>query len=244
MGNGSCYVDFANTKIGGGVFRWGLAQEEKMFLQLPELLVVVRERRTMGSPLYLSTPEFPNNSTVIAFKDVVRPVAVVPMEVDSQCGWPPKSARPCASFEEKQPYKPALVTLLAVNALDFYKDEGNYTSDEFDFLYRKVLGAFGAAVANGCSTLNSGRLGAGVFDGNLELATILHAVMSIALDVPVKMWGIPAQSKQIQQIVSWVEEQTLSIDTVLRKLRAGVTWGHGRQGRYRVDLNKSRWDHA
>lgn len=55
LANGQCYVDFADPKVGGGVFRSGLAQEEKLFLQLPELLAVVRERAGASRPLYLST---------------------------------------------------------------------------------------------------------------------------------------------------------------------------------------------
>jgi hypothetical protein len=246
LSSGNCYVDFADSKVGGGVFRRGLAQEEKLFLQLPELLLVIRERSMKGWPLYLSSPRYWNNrhnSDVLVFKDVVRPILALPKDIDLQCGWPPKSAQPCASFAEKQQLQSALVTIIAINAEEF-DGEGIYSDAQFDFLMRKILAAFGAAVANGCTSLNSGPLGAGVFNGNLGLATILHAVMSIAFDVPVTMWGISSQSNETTKIVGWIEQQTLPVPALLQKLRNGVTWGYGRTGKFRTELDHARWDRA
>jgi len=246
ISDGQCYVDFADSKVGGGVFSYGLAQEEKLFLQLPELLLVVRERRMKRRPLYLSTVKYPSgrhDCDVLVFRDVMRPVGAVPKNVDMQCGWSPMSAQPCASFAEKQHAQPALVTIIAVNAEKFEND-GVYSAAQFNFLADKILAAFGAAVANGCKTLNSGPLGAGVFHGNLDLATMLHAVMSIAFEIPIRMWGIQSQSSNVKDIVGQIEHHAMQVSAVLRRLHTGVTWGHGPKAKSYVHLHSSQWDRA
>lgn len=245
--DGQCFVDFADHKVGGGVFRSGLAQEEKLFLQLPELLIVVRERIDAGRPLYLSSDNDGRhrNSDVLVFKDAVRPAAPLPKSIDLQCGWPPESAWPCAGFAGRagQAASPK-VTVVAVNAQEFEQD-GFYSSTEFSYLARKILGAFAAAGQAGCGSLNSGPLGAGVFNGNVDLAVALHAVMAVAFDMPVTMWGIESASTEVATIVGWIEGGSpKAISQVLHKLQLGVSWGHGRNQKTLVGLDRSRWDAA
>jgi len=246
LADGECYVDFADPRVGGGVFRNGLAQEEKLFLQLPELLVVIGERSYNNRPLYLSSGNdgVHRNSDVIVFHNVVRPVPAVPKSIDLSCGRAPESARPCAAFASQAPAQSASVTLVAVNAQDFH-DDSYYNSMEFSFLERKVLAAFAAASERGCQRLNSGPLGAGVFNGNLHLAVLLHAAVSIAYGLPVKMWGLGGASREVSAVVGLIEQGgPLPVGSVLRKLQQGVSWGHGRSMKDEVNLDRGRWDGA
>eukprot|EP00928_Gymnodinium_smaydae_P003724 TRINITY_DN11317_c0_g1_i1.p1 TRINITY_DN11317_c0_g1~~TRINITY_DN11317_c0_g1_i1.p1 ORF type:complete len:406 (+),score=55.99 TRINITY_DN11317_c0_g1_i1:145-1362(+) len=244
LADGQCYVDFADEKVGGGVFRKGLAQEEKLMLQLPELLLVVRERSVKRQPLYLSSRTHSRSSTdIIVFKDALRRSRTIPKQVDLQCGWPPKSAWPCEQYAREQAADDASVTIIAVNAEDFSRD-GYYDYDEFTFLADKMLGAFAAARESGCRSLNSGPLGAGVFNGNLDLAVLLHATMSVAFGMPVTMWGIRSASFNVRQIVGWIDEKPLTIRTVLRKLQRGISWSYGPRYSDQVQAIKSRWDRA
>lgn len=131
------------------------------------------------------------------------------------------------------------MTLIAVNAQEFESD-GYYSAAEFAFLANKVLAAFGAAQQAGCRSLNSGPLGTGVFNGNLDLAVALHAAMAIAFEVPVTMWGMDSASASISTIVDWIEQGgSTPIGTVLRKLQRGVSWGHGRANKDDVHIDRS-----
>jgi len=245
LADGECYVDFADPRVGGGVFRNGLAQEEKMFLQLPELLVVVGERNYNNRPLYLSSGNDGRhrNSDVMVFRNAVRPVPAVPKSVDLTCGRAPKSAWPCANFVAQASADSATVNVVAVNAQDFH-DDGYYSATEFSFLERKVLAAFAAADEIGCRGLNSGPLGAGVFSGNLHLTVLLHAAASIAYGMPVKMWGM-RESQEVRTVVGWIEEGgSMPVGAVLQKLQQGVSWGHGRGMKDEVLLDRARWDAA
>lgn len=239
LSSGECYVDFADSKVGGGVFANGLAQEETLMLQLPELLLVIRER-ARRQPLYLSTPgDWHHNSDVIAFTNVIRPVSSIPKNIAMTCGRSPKSAWPCTEFVSRQRSDPAtILAVIAVNAQSF-KNDGFYSAQEFDFLANKVLAAFGAAQVAGCKSLNSGALGAGVFNGNVHLTVVLHAVMAAAFSIPVRMWAVQ-KSAWVDKVAAFLEEGRLSsVQEVLQKLRADISWGRGRGNRDIVQIHAS-----
>jgi len=260
MDGNQCYVDFADAKVGGGVFRNGLAQEETMFLQLPELLLIVQERRGASRPMWLSTPKYKKySSDVIVFTNVLRPAPAVPKDIAITCGrpskkHPQKDAWPCAQFALNSTAEPAeLRAVIAVNAQDFNAvfrfNDGKYSKREFDFLGKKVFAAFAAAKEAGCQSLNSGPLGAGVFAGSEPLTILLHAVMATAFEMPVTMHGME-KSRAVKAVLAMLDESStcrdensnwlgFKVDTiadVIKKLWENVEWFHGqdRDNRYTI----------
>lgn len=190
------WVDFAAAYLGGGVFGSGFVQEEVMFTETPELA----NAAALGT-LYTRSPQKlgvkQGSPAPLIIRGVHRTMQVSPTLSRSVLGNIP----PGAMNAQADPYLGASLgfqpfNVLAMAAPDLNTQvSGKIPIDIIEDLFNTFVAGFRLAkyVADAQSatvTINTGRIGAGVFGNNIYCVHALQRLAAEYLKIrTIKFWG-------------------------------------------------------
>ena len=203
------WVDFANEKLGGGVFGNGFVQEEVMFLETPELANAAAQPATGRPPLHTRTGNNPysgpleGDPTPLIFVGANRVMDIdqaILNGTGTQGNEPWETAQFPGTFKSADralpsgPIKPAQINVLAMAAPDVSKTTSSKAApDIVKDLFNTFVAGFSLArsdVHKGETVLiNTGPIGAGAFKNSPVVVNVMQQLAAKQEDVNLKFWS-------------------------------------------------------
>jgi hypothetical protein len=195
------WVDFANHKLGGGIFGDGMVQEETMAASMPELAnaaAVGYDTRTAGTtgPLKSGDP------TPLLFKDIQRSIALD--NSTYRDGWKKYSL---AEYKDPK-HKPLLLTpqnpnqivdilAVAVPKLEPGTPEQQTSVKTLDDLFNTLVAAYTLVkddLPN--ATINTGAIGTGDFNNDKTVVYVMQHLALQQVGLSVNYWGLDSATQK------------------------------------------------
>ena len=213
------WVDFANAKLGGGVFGNGMVQEETMALSMPQLAdaaAIGYVTRTNGKPGPLGS-----NPTPLVLTRVHRTIALDPRLYGD--GWEHMTLGDVKHYIHAQrPNQRANILAVAVEKLN-----GSTTQqtalDTIDDLFNTFVAAYTvAAEATPKLTINTGPIGTGDFRNDRRVIYVMqHLAAQQVGGITMRYWSLSDTDKTqwdkaVNKIVSdWTNDKDRNVKRLL-----------------------------
>jgi hypothetical protein len=219
------WVDFANHKLGGGVFGNGMVQEETMALSMPQLA----DAAAIGYDTRTDTGHAgPLNSdpTPLVFTNIQRTI-----ELDRSLykdGWQSQSLNQIKSHLTPQhPNQNVNVLAFAVEKVEGLTQQFELATMED--LFNTFVAAYTLAkFAMPGATINTGPIGTGDFNNDPETVYVMQklALQQIG-GLTINYWGLPSTDRydnRVNQIISkWKTTADNSVNNLVKVAHACLT---------------------
>jgi hypothetical protein len=183
--DGETWVDYAAVDLGGGVFHNGFAQEETMALEMPELADRVAKggKYTRGHGCKDSNKPRPLECSPTPL--FIGPVHLT-MKIDpaltpkgNKDFWKSQPVNKLFKYMTPLPKNVELnVLAVAVASLEDLKNQ-EAAQPTIDDLFNTLVAAFKLAKDNSVTTLNTGGIGAGVFQNSPKVVYVLQKLAAM-----------------------------------------------------------------
>jgi hypothetical protein len=217
--NDEVWVDFANAKLGGGVFGNGMVQEETMALSMPQLAdaaAIGYFTRTEGKPGVLGS-----NPTPLVLTKVHRTIELDPKLYKD--GWEHMTLDDIKkNIKAQRPNQHANVLAVAVEKLDGSTRQQT-ALDTLDDLFNTFAAAYAVArQAAPNRTVNTGPIGTGDFKNDARVIYVMqHLAAQQIGGVTMRYWSLSDADKTqwdnaVNKIVSdWTKDKDHNVKRLL-----------------------------
>jgi hypothetical protein len=217
--NDEVWVDFANYKLGGGVFGNGMVQEETMALSMPQLAdaaAIGYNTRTQGKPGVLGS-----NPTPLVLTKVQRSIELDPKLYGN--GWEDMTVDDVkAKIKAQNPNQHANILAVAVEKLGGTAQEQTniWTLDD---LFNTFVAAYKVARdTKPNTTINTGPIGTGDFKNDPKVIYVMqHLAAQQIGGVTMRYWGLNSQQQKdfddmVTKIINnWTKDTDKSIKRLM-----------------------------
>lgn len=216
------WVDFANSKLGGGVFGDGMLQEETMALSMPELA----DAAAIG---YYTRTDFKkegplgSNPTPLVLTKVHRTI-----ELDQKLyrnGWETISVDEVKNkITPQKPNQDPNILAVAVPKLQYFKDKVQMWQEQTDpATLGDLFNTFDAAYevakeAKPHTTINTGPIGTGDFNHHPEVIYVLQHLAAQQVGVNLRYWYESKQSDFDKVVIEIIKEWNGGTDKSINSL--------------------------
>jgi len=201
------WVDFANKKLGGGVFTDGFLQEETMFLETPELANAAAQPATGGAGAELDTRTggfgpLNGSPTPLVFMKANRVMDINPVLGKKPNKGDPREKEywrtyPIAKLIENDvpltnPQEINVLSMAAPYLPKNYQPKDPITKENVRDLFNTFVAGFSlakTAAGGGNILINTGPIGAGGFNNNRIIVYVMQCLAARQVGVDLTFWG-------------------------------------------------------